>query len=52
MSADVDELLFKAKWEGKGMATRQRLINKLQGIFIALHFGKYYAGSRFGKKYI
>ena len=38
MSADADELYFKANWGGKGMATRQRLINKLQGIFIETNF--------------
>ena len=32
MSSDVDELLKKAKWEGKGQATRQKLVNKIQGI--------------------
>lgn len=30
MSSDVDELLKRAKWEGKGQTTRQKLINKLQ----------------------
>jgi len=33
MSSDVDELLKKANWAGKGLVTRQRLISRLQGLF-------------------
>ena len=31
MCTNVDELLMRGKWEGKGAVTRQRLVTKLQG---------------------